>query len=98
MARQPRRRFEEKDLTKGQLRKLGALRKSLGKEIADKAFAEWFEKSGVEKMAVVDKNALAIADALTQLIKEKKIRIPRGGYLVTRWRDQVIVKPTAAKK
>ena len=33
--------FKERDLTKGQLRKLTALRKSLGEEIADKAFAEW---------------------------------------------------------
>ena len=33
--------FRERDLTKGQLRKLTALRKSLGKGIADKAFAEW---------------------------------------------------------
>ena len=98
MAKQPRRRFNEKDLTKGQLRKLNALRKSLGLEIADKAFAEWLKELGSEKMARIDKNAQAIADALAQLIKDKKIKFPRGGYLVTRWRDQVIVKPAGPKK
>ncbi len=34
--------FSEADLSKGELRKLNALRKSLGEEIADKAFAEWY--------------------------------------------------------
>lgn len=98
MAKQPRRRIREKDLTKGQLRKLNALRKSLGKEIADKAFAEWLEEVGTERKTAVDKNAQAVADALSQLIKDKKITFPRGGYRVTRWRDQVIVKPASPKK
>ena len=90
--------FDEKKLTKGQLRKLNALRKSLGKDIADKAFSEWLETSGAARGAVEDKSAAALAKALAPLIKSKKLKIPRGGYLVTRWRDQVIVKPAAAKK
>lgn len=98
MAKQPRRRFSEKGLTKGQLRKLNALRKSLGQEIADKAFVEWLETLGSEKMVSVDKNAEAIAETLATLIKNKKLKIPRGGYLITRWRDQVIVKPASTKK
>jgi len=32
----------KKSLTKGQVRKLNALRKSLGDKIAEKAFAEWW--------------------------------------------------------
>ncbi len=47
--------FKERDLTKGQLRKLTALRKSLGKEIADKAFAEWLASVPEGKPESVDK-------------------------------------------
>jgi hypothetical protein len=90
--------FNEKTLTKGQLRKLGALRKSLGKEIADRAFAEWIEKIGREKTPAVDENVEAIVEALSPLFKSKKIKIPRGGFLVTRWRNQIIVKSAPAKK
>jgi hypothetical protein len=90
-------KFDENTLTKGQLRKLGALRKSLGNEIADKAFAEWLKTVGTKKEAAVDKNAEAVAEALTPLLKSKKLKIPRGGFLVTRWRDQVSVKPAASK-
>ncbi len=86
--------FRERDLTKGQLRKLTALRKSLGKEIADKAFAEW--QASVpepQKIAVaVDKTAEAIADLLNSPVLEKKINLPRGGYLVRRGRGRVIVE------
>jgi len=98
VAKQPKRRLSEKGLTKGQLRKLNALRKSLGTEIAEKAFAEWLETLGSEKMVSVDKNAEAIAETLATQIKNKKLKIPRGGYLITRWRDQVIVKPAPTKK
>jgi hypothetical protein len=82
--------LDEKQLTKGQLRKLNALRKSLGEKIAERAFAEWLKTSAVEQ-APTDKNAQLIADALAPLISKGKLRIPRGGYLVTRGRGRVIV-------
>lgn len=44
----PRKRaasIDEKSLKKGQLRKLETLRKQLGPEIADKAFAEWLSSA-----------------------------------------------------
>ncbi len=84
--------FRERDLTKGQLRKLTALRKSLGKGIADKAFAEWQASVPEEKPAESDKNAEAIADLLNSPVLEKKINLPRGGYLVRRGRGRVIVE------
>jgi len=98
MVKRPTRRFNEKTLTKGQLRKLNALRKSLGKDIADRAFGEWLETSGVERGTAEDKGAAAVAEALSPLIKSKKLRIPRGGYLVKRWRDQVVVKAASPGK
>ncbi len=84
--------FRERDLTKGQLRKLTALRKSLGKGIADKAFAEWQASVPEEKSDEADKNAEAIAELLNSPVLEKKIKLPRGGYVVRRGRGRVIVE------
>lgn len=95
MLRGKKMQFDEKQLTKSQLRKLNALRKSLGDEIAEKAFAEWLKTSAVEQ-APTDKNAEMIADALVQLIDKNKLRISRGGYLVTRGRGRVIVTPAGS--
>ena len=84
--------FRERDLTKGQLRKLTALRKSLGKGIADKAFEEWQATVPEDKPDESDKNAEAIAELLNSPVLEKEIKLPRGGYLVRRGRGRVIVE------
>ena len=42
-------------LTKGQTRKLNALRKSLGNEIADLAFAKWMKTQTKEKTVQIDR-------------------------------------------
>ncbi len=84
--------FKERDLTKGQLRKLTALRKSLGKGIADNAFAEWLASVPAEKLESGDKNAEAIAELLNAPVLEKKIKLSRGGYLVRRGRGRVVVE------
>ena len=83
---------DEKSLSKGQLRKLTALRKSLGDEIADRAFAEWLANSDGAPSAGADRNAETIADTLTQLATDGKLTIPRGGYVVRRGRGRVIVE------
>ena len=41
MPRKAKNGVNESNLSKGQLRKLNALRKSLGSEIANRAFSEW---------------------------------------------------------
>ena len=82
--------IDERSLKKGQLRKLTALRKSLGEGIADKAFAEWMKKGGAP-VEQVDKNAELIAETLGELVNAGKLTIPRGGYRLTRGRRRVIV-------
>ena len=72
-------------MTKGQVRKLNALRKSLGNQIADKAFTEWLkqqEKQAPAKRAdpVVDK----LLAALKGLEKDKSINLGRKGYVIKR--------------
>ena len=86
--------IDETALTKGQIRKLTALRKSLGPVIADEAFAKWLDQEIEE--ADVDRNAEAISNALWPLIQEDRLSIRRGGYIVRRGRRRVIVEPSGA--
>lgn len=81
-----------KELTKGELRKLNALRKSIGDDIADEAFAKWLETKKNQTADGADKNAARIEEALQPLIENKKLSIPRGGYLLRRGRGRVIVE------
>ncbi len=83
--------FDQESLTKGQLRKLNALKKSVGDEIGMDAFGKWLAGQAAGPKAPVDKNAAQIVGALEALIDAKKLRIPRGGYLVKRGRGRVIV-------
>jgi len=76
-----------------QLRKLNALRKSIGEDIGTKAFLNWLESRPTESKAPVDKNAARIVEALQPLIDSKKLTIPRGGYLLRRGRGRIIVAP-----
>ncbi len=79
MARKPT--IDESTLTKMELRKLNALRKSVGDDIAGKAFMAWHRTRPASKNAApVDKTAEAIADAVMALIEKGKIKgLPRGG-------------------
>ena len=85
-------KIQERNLTKGQLRKLNALRKSLGQDIADNAFAEWLASAPKDKPISMDNNAEAIADLLNAPVLTKKIKLPRGGYIVRRGRGRVVVE------
>ena len=91
MARTPSNRIDEGSLTKGQLRKLTALRKSIGSEIGERAFAEWLSSQPAGEKT--DRNAELIVDALWPLVQQGRLAIPRGGYLVRRGRGRIIVEP-----
>lgn len=83
--------FDESALTKGQLRKLRALRNSVGPAIADEAFAKWLQQAVAEPEE--DGNAQVIAEALWELVQDGRLSIRRGGYVVRRGRGRVIVEP-----
>lgn len=97
MARTARPPFSEQDLTKGQLRKLNALRKSVGDDIGMEAFGKWLAQQDQSSGTPTDRNAGMIAAALEHLIKEQGLRIPRGGYAVRRGRGRVIVTRTKSE-
>ena len=82
--------IDESRLTKGQLRKLNALRKSLGPAIADEAFAKWLDQA--VEAPETDESAGTIADVLWDLVQDGKLSIRRGGYIVRRGRGRVIVE------
>ncbi len=82
--------FDVKALTKGETRKLNALRKSLGDKIAEEAFAKW-QAQQAKGDAVSDPNIELIEGALNPLMG--KIRVPRGAaYAVRRGRNRFIVE------
>ncbi|MEE8539532.1 MAG: hypothetical protein V3S54_06935 [Woeseiaceae bacterium] len=87
--------FDETNLPKGQQRKLTALRKSVGDDIANRAFGQWLKSQEKDSAGPVDNTAELIGERLAALVAEKKISIPRGGYLLTRGRGRVIVTRTA---
>jgi len=82
----------EKNLTKGQLRKLNALRQSVGPAIGERAFVKWLKKANSEKGTEGDRNADLIAEAVHGVISDRRLRIPRGGYLLRRVRGWVLVE------
>ena len=72
-------------LTKGQIRKRNALRKSLGQKIADQAFSKWLkaQNSAIKKAPKKDAVAEKIAAAL-KLLSSKKINFGTYGYTIRR--------------
>jgi hypothetical protein len=101
MARKPKKKaaptgvggIDESALTKGEIRKLKALRKSVGDTLGEATFAKWLEKrQSSSATEPTDKNAEMIAERIMGLIESKGIRLPRGGYLITRGRGRVIVE------
>lgn len=84
--------IDENSLTKGQSRKLNALRKSVGNEIGEQAFAAWLT-SQPAAAAKADANAALIVDALWPLVQQGALAIPRGGYLLRRGRGRIVVEP-----
>ena len=75
----------KKSLTKGQVRKLNALRKSLGDKIAEKAFAEWLKEQQDKTVSLkADPVAEKLVEAIAGLAKDKSFSLGRKGYVVTR--------------
>ena len=85
-------RIGESALTKGQRRKLNALRKSVGDEIGEQTFAAWLSSQSASAGAQSDENATLIVDTLWPLVQQGALAIPRGGYLLRRGRGRIIVE------
>jgi hypothetical protein len=75
-------------LTKGQIRKLNALRKSVGNDIGDDAFGKWMVIQSKIPKDVRDPVADALVAALANLKDDKSFRLGRKGYVVRRARGK----------
>ena len=81
--------IDEKGLTKGEVRKLNALRKSIGDKLADDAFFKWLkQKTSSKSVDRVDPVAEKIAEAVKPLAKDKSINLGMYGYSIKRARGK----------
>ncbi len=85
--------FQDKELSKGHLRKLEALRKSLGNDIADDAFGKWLAALPAKKEKEVDKVLEAVRELIEPLVLSGDINLRLGkGVTIRRGRGRVIVE------
>ena len=92
--------IQESKLNKGHQRKLQALRKSLGNEIADEAFSKWLKTTASAKKEApkIDPVAVRLARCIAKEDKKKKLKLPRSGYNVRRGFQGVIIVEAAPAK
>ena len=76
--------IDQSTLTKVQIRKLNALRKSLGNDIAEDAFSKWIKSQSQTPKEVRDPVADALVAALDQFKDDKTFRLGTKGYVVRR--------------
>ena len=82
-------KISESALTKGELRKLTTLRKSLGDEIADEAFAKWFE-SKLTAAAVIKPDPVVgkLHEILDPFKDDKALKLGNTGYTIKKARGR----------
>ena len=76
--------IDHSNLTKGQIRKLNALGKSVGDNIAEDAFSKWMTAQSQTPKDVRDPVADALVAALDQFKDDKTFRLGTKGYVVKR--------------
>ena len=77
--------IDHSTLTKGQIRKLNALRKSVGDDIAEDAFGKWIKTQSKTPNAFArDPVADELVAALDQFKDDKTFRLGAKGYVVKR--------------
>lgn len=80
--------IKESTFTKGQLRKLNALRRSVGDELGEEVFAKWLAQQAVASAAAVDPVAARIEDALAGFAGDRSFNLGVYGYTIRRARGK----------
>ena len=81
--------MDESKLTKGQVRNLNALRKSVGNKLGDEAFSKWLaQQASAAAEPKPDPIALKIEDALAGFVDDRSFRLGNYGYTVRRARGK----------
>ena len=89
--------IDESTLTKGQLRKLGALRRYVGDELGEEAFGKWMAQQAAVAQARVDPVAEKIEAALASFANDRKFRLGNYGYTVRKARGKGVSGIVATK-
>ena len=77
--------IDETRLTKGRVRKMNALRKSVGDELAEEVFAKWLERQATSQAkGKPDPVAMKIVEALTGFENDPKFNLGNYGYTLRR--------------
>ena len=77
--------IDETALTKGLVRKLNALRKSVGDDLAEGVFEKWLERrEALPAKGGADPVAVKIAGALAGFENDPKFKLGNHGYMVRR--------------
>ena len=77
--------IKESTLNKGQIRKLNALRNSIGVKIGEEAFGKWLkEQAKAVPKVQSDPVAEKILDAVKSLEKDKTVKLGNRGYVIKR--------------
>jgi hypothetical protein len=89
--------IDQSTLTKGQVRKLNALRKSIGDDIADVAFGKWMKSQTKTPKETRDPVADALVSALAHLNHDKGFKLGNKGYVVRRAKGKGVSGFVASK-
>ena len=89
--------IDHSTLTKGQARKLNALRKSIGDDIAEDAFGKWMKTQPKAPKEVRDPVADALVAALANLQNDKSFKLGNKGYVVRRAKGKGVSGFVASK-
>ena len=75
--------IDETGLTKGLVRKLNALRKSVGDDLAEEVFAKWLESQATSQAKdKPDPVAVKIVEVLAGLEHDPKFNLGNHGYIL----------------
>ena len=80
--------INESTLTKGQLRKLNALRKSIGDKIAEEAFFKWLKTQNSKKSVQKVDPVVEKLGELLKPIASKNVNLGTYGYTIKRARGK----------
>ena len=82
-------KIDETTLTKGQARKLNALRKSVGDALGEEVFGKWLaQQQKASAAGRADPTAEKIQQALAGLVEDRSVTLGNYGYTVRRARGK----------
>ncbi len=77
-------KVNEAALTKGELRKLTALRKSVGPKLGDEVFKKWFQQRPDKATVQLDSMAVKIEELFAPYARDKNFKLGTYGYNIRR--------------